>query len=175
VRWSGGYGLGVMLQRDGDRILAGHGGSMPGFIAAMYVSPVDKVGTAVLTNSSGAALGELAKKLVAVTVDRWPVPPEPWKVEEPAPEDVVPLLGIWFMEGDPFTMRWKNGKLDARFPDDPAWKPSAVLVRESDDRWRIESGWEQGELLRIERDGDGGITRLVLAGYPVTREPSLWV
>ena len=175
VRWSGGYGLGVMLQRDGERILAGHGGSMPGFIAAMYVSPVDKVGAAVLTNSSGAALGELAKKLVAVTVDRWPVPPEPWKVEEPPPDDVVPLLGIWFMEGDAFTMRWKNGKLDARFPDDPAWKPSAVLVRESEDRWRIESGWEQGEVLRIERNGDGGITRLVLAGYPVTREPSLWV
>jgi len=26
-------------------------------------------------------------------------------------------------------MRWKAGKLDARFPDDPDWKPSAVIVR----------------------------------------------
>lgn len=175
VRWSGGYGLGLMLQRDGDRILAGHGGSMPGFIAAVYVSPGDKIGVGILTNSSTAALGELAKKLVAATVDQWPVPPAPWKVEEPPPDDVVPLLGIWFMEGEAFTMRWKDGKLDARFPGDADWKPSAVLVRDTDDRWRVESGWEQGEALRIERDAEGKITRLVLAGYPVTREPSLWV
>ncbi len=175
VRWTGGYGLGLMLQRDGERILAGHGGSMPGFIAGVYVSPVDKVGVGVLTNSSSAELGELAKRLVAATVDQWPVPPEPWRVEEPPPDGVVPLLGIWFMEGEPFVMRWKNGALDARFPDDPDWKPSAVLRQETDDRWRIESGWEQGEALRIERDADGRVVRLVLAGYPVTREPSLWV
>ena len=175
VRWSGGYGLGLMLQRDADRILAGHGGSMPGFIAAVFVSPADKVGVAILTNSSSAALGELAKKLVAATIEQWPVAPVPWKVEEPPPDDVLPLLGIWFMEGEAFTLRWKDGKLDARFPDDPDWKPSAVIVRESDERWRIESGWEQGEALRIERDAEGDVTRLVLAGYPVTREPTLWV
>ena len=175
VRWSGGYGLGVMLQRDGERILAGHGGSMPGYIAAMYVSPADKIGVGILTNSSGAALGELAKRLVEATVQQWPVPPEPWKVEEPPPDDVVPLLGIWFMEGEAFTVRWKSGKLDLRFPDDPDWKPSAVIVREGDDRWRIESGWEQGEALRVERGADGAIVRLAIAGYPATREPSAWV
>ncbi|MCW2977234.1 MAG: hypothetical protein JWM06_2515 [Actinomycetia bacterium] len=175
VRWSGGYGLGLMLQRDGDRILAGHGGSMPGFIAAVYVSPSDKVGVGILTNSSSADLGALAKRLVAATVDQWPVPPAPWQAEEPPPEHVLPLLGIWFMEAEAFTLRWKDGKLDARFPDDPAWKPSAVIVQESEDRWRIESGWEQGEALRVERDADGNIVRLVLSGYPVTREPSLWV
>jgi CubicO group peptidase (beta-lactamase class C family) len=175
VRWSSGYGLGLSLQRDGDRILAGHGGSMPGFIAGVYVSPSDKVGVAVLTNSSSAALIELSKKLVAATVKQWPVPDEPWTVQDPPPDDVVPMLGIWFMEAEPVTLRWKGGKLDARFPDDPDWKPSAVLVRESDDRWRVESGWEQGEALRVERGPDGGITRLVLAGYPVTREPTLWV
>ena len=103
------------------------------------------------------------------------MPPAPWKVEAPPPDDVVPLLGTWFMEADAFTLRWKDGKLDARFPGDPEWKPSAVLVRESADRWRVESGWEQGEVLRIERDAGGTITRLVLAGYPVTREPTLWV
>jgi len=175
LRWTGGYGLGLMLQRDGERILAGHGGSMPGFIAGVYVSPADQVGVAALTNSSIADLGELTKGLVATTVDRWPLPPAPWRVEEPPPDDVVPLLGIWFMEGEAFVMRWRNGALDARFPDDPDWKPSAVLRRESDDRWRIESGWEQGELLRVERDTGGAIVLLVLAGYPVTREPSLWV
>jgi CubicO group peptidase (beta-lactamase class C family) len=175
IRWTSGYGLGLQLLRDGERVVAGHGGSMPGFIAGVFISPTDKVGAAVLTNSSATHLADLVKKLVAATVERWPVPPEPWRVEEPPPDDVTPLLGLWFMEGDPFYLRWKGGKLEARFADQEDWQPAAVLARESDDRWRVESGWEQGEALRIERDAGGNVTRLVLAGYPVTREPTLWV
>ena len=169
VRWTGGYGLGLMLRRDGERVLAGHGGSMPGFIAGVYVSPAEKIGAATLTNSSTAVLGDLTLKLVAVTNERWPVPPEPWHVEEPPPDDVVPLLGIWFMEGSQLVISWHNGTLEARFPEDAEWKPPAVFRREAEDRWRIVSGWEHGELLRVEED------RLVLSGYPVTREPQLWV
>jgi hypothetical protein len=158
-----------MLRRDGERVLAGHGGSMPGFIAGVYVSPAEKIGAAALTNSSSAALGDLTLKVVAVTNERWPVPPERWQVEEPPPDDVVPLLGIWFMEGSQLVISWRNGTLEARFPEDAEWKPPAVFRREAEDRWRIVSGWEHGELLRVERD------RLVLSGYPVTREPQLWV
>ena len=169
LRWTGGYGLGLMLRRDGERVLAGHGGSMPGFIAGMYVSPTEKIGAATLTNSSTAVLGDLTVKLVAVTHDRWPVPPEPWRVEEPPPDDVLPLLGIWFMEGSQLVISWRDGRLEARFADDPRWKPPAVFRREAGDRWRIASGWEHGELLRVEPD------RLVISGYPVTREPQLWV
>jgi CubicO group peptidase (beta-lactamase class C family) len=175
ARWTGGYGLGLMLRRQGERIFAGHGGSMPGFIAGVYVSPSDKVAAAVLTNSSSAAVGDLVLALVAATAARWPVPPEPWRVEQPPPDEVVPLLGIWFMEGDQVVIRWRDGALEARFPDDPEWAEPAVLRREGDERWRIASGWEHGELLRVERDGGGTVTRLVLAGYPVTREPTLWV
>ncbi|MEN3341727.1 MAG: hypothetical protein V7644_1131 [Actinomycetota bacterium] len=173
-RWTSGYGLGLMLLRDGERVLAGHGGSMPGFIAGVYVSPRDKVGAAILTNSSEARLAETATKLVAETVGRWPVPPEPWTVEQPAPEDVAPLLGLWFLEGGEVVFRWRHGKLEARYPDLPEWRPSAVFVREGDDRWRTESGPEQGELLRVERDAEGRAVRMVWAGYPVTREASPW-
>src|ERR1700758_4405593 len=58
-RWLAGYGLGLGLRRDGERILAGHGGSMPGFIAGLQFSAKEKVVIAVLTNESGALLGEL--------------------------------------------------------------------------------------------------------------------
>ena len=84
-RWTAGYGLGLGLRRDGERILAGHGGAMPGFIAGVLVSPRDKIGAAVLTNSSTAAVDELTLALVARTVAAWPVPPRPWHVEEPPP------------------------------------------------------------------------------------------
>ena len=56
----------------------------------------------------------------------------------------------------------------------PAWRPSSLLVRETDDRWRIVSGPEHGEALRIVRAEDGSVERMVLAGYPVTREPGPW-
>ena len=169
VRWSAGYGLGLQLVRDGERILVGHGGSMPGFIAGVYISPADKIGVAALTNSSGARLVPLAQKLLSATVAQWPVPPKPWRVEETPPDDVVPLLGIWFMEGDQIVFRWRDGKLEAQFPDAADWELPAVFRRESDDRWRVVSGWEHGEVLRVEAE------RMVLAGYPVTREPTVWV
>jgi CubicO group peptidase (beta-lactamase class C family) len=169
TRWTAGYGLGLQLARDGDRIVAGHGGSMPGFIAFVGVSPTDKVGAAVLTNSSTARVDELGLKLIATTVEQWPVPPEPWRVEEPPPAEIERLLGIWYMEGDQIVFRWRAGKLEAQFADVPDWSPPAVFEQGADGRWRIVSGWEHGEVLRIEDE------RLVLSGYPITREPGTWV
>ena len=173
-RWTAGYGLGLQLFRDGERILCGHGGSMPGFIASLMVSPGDRIGAAALTNSSGARLGELTTRLVAAGVERWPVPLEPWRVEDAPPEEILPLLGIWFLEGDQVVVRWKDGTLELRFPDLPDWKPSSVLRREADDVWRTESGIEQGERLRVERDDDGSVRRLIWAGYPMLRTPGVW-
>ncbi len=171
VRWTSGYGLGLVLRRDGERMLAGHSGSMPGFIADVLVSPEDNVGAAVLTNSSEAGVEDLVLALIARTVDAWPVAPKPWRVEEPPPADVEPLLGIWWMEGSQVVFRWRDGKLESRFAGLPDWKPSSVFARESDDRWRTVSGPENGEALRIERDDAGQVVRLVWAGYPVTRTP----
>ena len=171
MRWTGGYGLGLGLRRDGERILAGHGGAMPGFIAGVLVSPADKIGAAVLTNSSEADVERLALALVARTVDAWPVAPEPWRVEAPPPDDVEPLLGIWWLGGSQIVFRWRDGKLEGRFDGIPEWRASSVYEREGDDLWRTVSGPEQGELLRIERGAGGEVVRLVWAGYPVMREP----
>ena len=173
-RWLAGYGLGLELRRDGDRILAGHGGSMPGFIARLYFSPQEKVVVAALTNESEAALGELGLALVRTTIEEWPVAPEPWRIGEPPPTDVAPLLGIWFLEASRIVFRWREGKLEARYDGMLDWEPSAVFERETDDRWRTVSGPEHGEALRLEREPDGSIARMVWAGYPVTREPGPW-
>jgi len=173
-RWLAGYGLGLGLSRDGDRILAGHGGSMPGFIAALDFSAKEKVSAAALTNESEADLSELGVALVGTTVEDWPVAPEAWRVGEPPPDDVVPLLGIWFMEAARLVFRWREGRLEARFDGIPDWRQSSVYERETDDRWRTVSGPEHGEALRIVREPDGSIARLVWAGYPVTREPGPW-
>jgi CubicO group peptidase (beta-lactamase class C family) len=173
-RWLSGYGLGLELRRDGERILGGHGGSMPGFIARLYFSPQEKVVVAALTNESEGALGELGLALVRTTVEEWPVAPETWRIGEAPPESVVPVLGIWFLEAAELVFRWRDGKLEARYHGMLDWEPSAVFERETDDRWRTVSGPEQGELLRLDRAADGSVTRMVWAGYPVTREPGPW-
>ncbi|HTO24697.1 MAG TPA: serine hydrolase domain-containing protein [Gaiellaceae bacterium] len=169
-RWTSGYGLGLALRRDGERILAGHGGAMPGFIAGVLVSPSDRIGAAALTNSSEAEVEPLVVQLIARTVDVWPVAPEPWRFEEPPPVDVESMLGIWWLEGTQMTFRWRDGKLEGRIVGIPDWRPSSVYEREGDDRWRTVSGPEQGEMLRVERGADGTVTRMIWAGYPVTRE-----
>ncbi|MFL5960097.1 MAG: serine hydrolase domain-containing protein [Gaiellaceae bacterium] len=173
-RWLSGYGLGLQLRRDGDRILAGHGGSMPGFIARLYFTPKEKVVAAALTNESEAVLGELGLALVRATLDEWPVAPEPWRIGEPPPDEVAPLLGIWFIEASRLVFRWREGRLEARYDSALDWEPSSVFERVTDDRWRTVSGPEHGEALRIERGTDGSVTRMIWAGYPVTREPGPW-
>ena len=173
-RWLSGYGLGLGLRRDDDRILAGHGGSMPGFIAELVFSAKEKVVAAALTNESEAALGDLGLALVRTTIEEWPVAPETWRIGEPPPDDVVPLLGIWFMEAARVVFRWREGKLEARFDGMPEWRPSAIYERETDDRLRTVSGPEHGEALRIVRGDDGSVEGMVWAGYPVTREPGPW-
>jgi CubicO group peptidase (beta-lactamase class C family) len=173
-RWLSGYGLGLGLYRDGERILAGHGGSMPGFIATLGFSAKEKVVVAALTNESEADLGDLGVSLLGTTVDEWPVAPETWRIGEPPPADVVPLLGIWFMEASRIMFRWREGKFEARFDGVSEWQPPSVFEQESADRWRTVSGLEHGEALRIVREEDGSVERLVWAGYPVTREPGPW-
>ncbi len=173
-RWLSGYGLGLALRRDGERILAGHTGSMPGFIAFLFFSAKENVVAAGLTNESEGAIVPLGLRLIGTTLEEWPVAPEPWRVSEPPPDDVVPLLGIWFMEAAQIVFRWREGRLEGRYPEALDWEPSSVFERESDDRWRTVSGPEHGEALRIERGEDGSIVRLVWAGYPVTREPGVW-
>ena len=157
------------LRRDGERILAGHSGSMPGFIARLYFSPEGegrRGGAHERERRRASASSALA--LVRTTVEEWPVAPETWRVGEPPPDDVVPLLGIWFMEAAqvdvPLARRKARGALRRPMPD---WEPPAVFERETDDRWRTVSGPEHGEALRIERGPDGSVTRLVWAGYPV--------
>ena len=55
--WAGGYGLGLQLFRHDGRILYGHSGSMPGFLATLCVSPADGVGGITLANAASGPDG----------------------------------------------------------------------------------------------------------------------
>jgi CubicO group peptidase (beta-lactamase class C family) len=169
--WTLAWGLGLELFRRGERILVGHEGAMPGFLAGLAVRRVDRVGAIVLCNTSaGASPADLALDLACTVLDAAPPPVPPWRPGPPVPASLLPLVGRWWSEGESFTFIVREGHLEARKDSQPS-KPPAVFAPEGADRYRAVSGREEGELLRVERDSSGAVTRLLWATYPFTREP----
>jgi CubicO group peptidase (beta-lactamase class C family) len=170
--WKLGWGLGLMLVREGDRIFVGHSGAMPGFLAFLAVSPKERSGAVVLVNSgAGVKIEELTRKLAVVAAEAYPPEPEPWRPTDGVPTELEPLLGRWWSEGTEFVIRYRNGKLEARAAEAPASAPPAVFEPDGEDRFRGVSGPEQGEQLEVVRGSDGAVDKLYWATYPMTRAP----
>ena len=173
--WVLAHGLGLMIARRGDRILAGHGGGMPGHISGVYVSRKDEIGAAALTNSSvGVSMEQLALDLAELAIDALPPEPEPWQPGEPAPDRLRSALGRWWSEGGEFVFYWRDGKLHARLEPDPRGRPPAVFEPDGDDSFRTVAGRERGERLRLVRDDSGQVVRMYWATYPFTRAPEIF-
>jgi len=173
--WKSGYGLGLQLLRDGDRVYAGHGGAMPGFLAGLAVARAEKAGAAVLTNTSaGASPDVLAVGLVAKSLELDPPAPNLWKAQDEAPAELRPLLGRWWSEGHEFVFFCRDGKLHARLDPPVAGREPAVFEPVDDGRFRTVSGREIGEWLRVVRDGQGAVTKLYWATYAFTRDPQVF-
>ena len=172
--WNLAWGVGFMLLRSGDRVLVGHEGAMPGFLAGVFVRRQDSVGAVAFANTtSGASPGELAATLVTTVLDTEPSPPPPWTVAAPVDPAAEPLLGIWWSEGSEFEFTWTAGRLRARLrAPSAAARPPAIFVAEGHDLWRTESGREAGELLRVVRDDAGSVVRMHWATYAFTRDPN---
>jgi CubicO group peptidase (beta-lactamase class C family) len=173
--WKLGWGLGVMLLREGDRIFVGHGGAMPGFRAGLAVSPRERSGAVVLVNTtSGFKTEELVRKLATKVADAYPAEPQPWRPSADVPVELEPLLGRWWSEGEELLIRYRDGRLEARDPTAPPSAPSAVLEPAGKDRFRGVSGPEEGELLEVVRDENGEVVKLYWATYPLTRKPQIF-
>ncbi|MEV1332448.1 serine hydrolase domain-containing protein [Micromonospora costi] len=176
--WSGGFGLGLILVPQGERVVhVGHDGAMPGFLAGVYgrrggEGTAAAMGCAVLLSSgtAGEAL-ELPHRLLAAAVEHDPAEIEPWRPGPPAPAPLRGLLGRWWGEGYEYVFSWHDGALRARGADDPAGKPPAVFapVPDREDVFRTVSGREAGELLRLTRDESGAVVRMHWATYRFTR------
>ena len=175
ANWTLGWGLGIELWRRGERIFGGHTGGFPGFLSILAYSRRDRVGAVVLTNAGNwpnlsatgldlaeAALAELAPEI------------EPWRPEAAPPAAIAPLLGRWWSEGDESIFSWRGGKLEARLADAPPEREPSVFEPEGDDRFRVVSGRERGESLRVVRDENGEIVKLYWATYPFTRTPEVF-
>ena len=172
-RWSLGWGLGLELYRSGERVFAGHGGAMPGFLAGLVVARKERIGAAVLTNSGAGPKPEaLALALANAAADAWPVPPEPWQPGEAAPPEVAELLGPWWTEGYELQLRWRAERLEAVLLAGPPGRNVSGFQQEGEGVYRCVEGRERGELLRVVRGAAGEVEKLYFATYAVRREPS---
>jgi hypothetical protein len=173
--WKLGWGLGVALMREEDRIFVGHGGAMPGFLAGVAISPKERSGAVVLVNSgAGVKIEELLRKLAVKAAEAYPPEPEPWQAAEGVPPELEPLLGRWWSEGNEIVIRVRNGRLELRDPNAAPSLPPSVFEPAGNDRFRGASGPEEGELLEIVRGESGQVTKLYWATYPLTREPQIF-
>ena len=173
--WSRAWGLGLELWRRGERIFGGHTGGFPGFVSMLVYSRRERIGAVLLTNSSGwPKMTDTGLALVEAALEELAPAPEAWSPEEPAPPEILPLLGRWWSEGAETIFSWRQGRLEARLANAPPAREPSVFEPEGEDRFRTVSGRERGELLRVVRDADGGVTKLYWATYPFTRAPEVF-
>jgi CubicO group peptidase (beta-lactamase class C family) len=169
--WTRAYGLGYDLQRMGERVLAGHGGAMPGFLAGLRVGRQDRVGAVVFANSTARAEPvALASQLVKAVLDAEPSVAHVWTPSQSQP-DLDGILGSWWTEGEEIVFEVRDNVLWSRIPGGLPIADTR-FVRVDTDRFRAVLGREGGELLEITRGPGGSVELMHFATYALTRAPT---
>ena len=169
--WTSGYGLGLQTFRSEGRQYAGHGGSMPGFLASVVVDPATTTGALAMTNTTaGVGVSALTFDLIKLADEYEPALPVEWVPQPSVPSALLALTGEWFWGPIPFVLRLLgDGWLDLR-PASGAGRGSRFRpVRE--DVWEGLEGYYAGETLRLHRHADGSPHHMDLATFVFTRTP----
>ncbi|MER6483364.1 serine hydrolase domain-containing protein [Streptomyces virginiae] len=166
-----GYGLGMQLMAQGARRLVGHSGSLPGFVAGLWLSETDDVAAVVLANcTSGLPAAAVAADLVGIVADAEPPFPRPWRPFREADQVPLELCGPWYWGTSAQVVRLlADGSLELA-PVGGTGR-TARFRSEPDGSWTGLSGYYAGETLRAVRREDGSVSHLDLASFVFTREP----
>ena len=167
----GGYGLGLQLFRLGGRLFFGHGGSMPGFLATLCVSPADGVGGIALANAtSGPDIGAIASDLARIVADNEPRLPARWKPMSEVDQALLALTGLWYWGPRPYLLRLLGDRGVELAPVSASGRASRFRA-EPDGTWTGLDGYYLGETLRVVRGPDDVVDHLDLGTFIFTREP----
>src|SRR3954449_9789468 len=159
--WSA-YGLGVQVMRIDGRTLVGHSGSMPGFLAAVFVDLEERAGAVMLANTT-SGLDLLVPGLLADLRAAEPRIVEPWT---PSPSPVpLDVLGVWYWGPAPHVLRAQAGGLLHLGPLPGRGGRASRFAPREDGTWIGLDGYYAGETLRIAPD------HLDLATFVFTRSP----
>ncbi|MGY4961593.1 serine hydrolase domain-containing protein [Streptomyces sp. 900105245] len=166
-----GYGLGMQIQRRDGRLLVGHSGSLPGFLANLTIGVEDDVAAVVLANcTSGPLLGAVGADLVRIVAEAEPRIPEPWRPLREVEPAALELAGQWYWGTHAFGLRVTADGLIALGPLTGGGR-RARFRSLGDGTWTGLEGYYAGELLRPVRRPDGSLSHLDLGSFVFTRQP----
>ncbi|MFF5447454.1 serine hydrolase domain-containing protein [Streptomyces sp. NPDC012888] len=166
-----GYGLGLQLLQVDGRSWAGHGGSLPGFVAGLWFSEADDVAAVVLANcTSGLPPMTVAGDLLRIVAEAEPRIPEPWRPFREADPVSLEVVGPWYWGTTPFGLRLGADGLLELGPLGVTGR-AARFRPAGDGTWVGLSGYYTGETLRVVRGPDGSLSHLDLGSFVFTRLP----
>lgn len=161
-----GYGLGVRRTVVDGRVLVGHTGSMPGFLASLFIDPGTGDGAVALTNATSGLVTEDVPGALLAGPD--PEPVAPWWPTTDLPDAAAEVVGWWFWGSTALELRWDRGRLVLR----TAWTATDTDVFElRGDRVVGVDGYHAGEELLVRRAADGSVHHLEVATFVLTRTP----
>ncbi|MGX1271101.1 serine hydrolase domain-containing protein [Streptomyces phaeoluteigriseus] len=167
----GTYGLGMRVENVGGRVLVGHSGSVPGFLAGLTISVADDVAAVVLANcTSGPMVTQVAADLVRIVAEAEPRIPEPWRPLRDVDRSVLELAGQWYWGTSPFALRVTADGQVSLGPLSGGGRRSRFRAN-GDGTWTGLEGYFAGEPLRLVRRPDGTLDHLDLGSFVFTRQP----
>jgi CubicO group peptidase (beta-lactamase class C family) len=167
----GGYGFGLQIWEREDRSLFGHGGSMPGFLATLLVSPDDGLGAVTLANvTAGPVIGEIAADLIDIVASNEPRLPERWKPQPGIGPELLALTGLWYWGPRATVLRVLSAEVLELTPASGPGRGSRFRAS-GDGTWTGLDGYYTGETLRLVPAADGVAGHLDLGTFVFTREP----
>jgi len=165
------YGLGLQIYHLGGRLLAGHSGSLPGFLANVTLSVDDDVAAVVLTNcTSGPLPAVVSADLIRIVAEAEPRIPEPWRPLPEVEPGVLELAGQWYWGTQVFVLRLTADGGVSLGPLSAAGRRSRFRAN-GDGTWTGLEGYYAGEVLKAVRRPDGSVSHLDLGSFVFTREP----
>jgi hypothetical protein len=164
------HGLGFQLVRAGSGMLVGHTGSMPGFLAGLFVDPVRRTGAVVAANGTAGLRAEGLCVDLLETLERCEgTVARPWRPVTQVPEQVAELLGVWHWGNTAHSFSWTGREVQV------ARLASGIEVfrflPEPDGTFLGTVGYHHGERLHVVRNDDGSVNHLVCETFVYTREP----
>jgi CubicO group peptidase (beta-lactamase class C family) len=169
--WTGGYGLGLQLFRHDGRVLYGHTGSMPGFLATLCVSSGDGLAGIALANATaGPDISGIALDLVTIVAENEPRLPARWQPLPEVDQSLLALTGLWYWGPRPYALRLLADRTLELGSASGRGRGSRFRA-EPDGTWTGLDGYYTGETLRLVRGADGTADHFDLGSFVFTRTP----
>ena len=166
--WSS-YGLGLQVVRQGDHTLVGHGGSMPGFLASVFVDRAEDLGTVVLCNATSGLDGTLLADLHSTVRGAEPAIGSTWSPGSLDPQ-AFSLVGVWYWGTYAYGLRLRSDGLLELIGLLGAGRASRFRTQ-GDGSWVGLDGYHAGEVLRAVTSDDGSVVALDLGSFVFSRTP----